>query len=362
MAGPGRVADRICFLTESIIINPKSLRERMGSDDGERPAEAGSFFSRSYDGVRRIVDRASYASNFVLSIMMLVSGMVYIFEVYEGNQTFRPTTILGFVVMMICAIAIISDKNRNLPKSVGLFAIGMGSYRALSVVYHLEPHSQLNLLWYVFIALGLNLVISGRAYLKGSSRARPTIMIGAATMVLVNVILIYAFKNMGMSMKAIFDSYPMLFLQTMMYIVFLIILDTEELRSKDWLEVHNRLMSSIRRTYLIDNTASISTEGAEGICSGFSDRHGWITLNDGGPAESEFRTEISNGDSESFILAQKWKGSDDVFITMSDHQSGTLIQASRLTAVDAESDGSELLIFSANGEVLRFRIEKEEER
>lgn len=314
---------------------------------------------RAYDAIHEVVDGAAYCTNFVLAFLMVLIAVHHIYGIMSGDTAARITPIIGNTIMLICGLAIILDRKRDLPRSVGLFAVGMGLYRAFLALGYLYPHSRLNILYYLIIALGLNMAFSGRAYLMGSSRAR-TMMMRSATvfMLMAMIYIIYLYSDSHDIAKIVRENANTVLLG-LMYFTFIMILDSEKLRRLDWLAVHNRTVDGIRRTYSINNDAVMLYSDARKLANGLTSAEGWAYTTDGGPVSRELRFDILNGDGMTSVIAQIWHGCEGIHLTMTDHLDGTIIQASRVRVCEVVVDEDHVAMMSTNGTMLRLGLTEE---
>lgn len=329
-------------------------------DIGPEKSKRKTSEDKAVDAVHSALDKVAYCANFIMALLMVLMSIQYFYSAFTSANTLKVTASIGNIILLVCGAIIVADKKRSLPRSVGVYAVGMGLYRAFSVMGNLRPHSDTNLIYFVIIIVGLNMAVSGRAYLKGESRARITMMYSAMAMFLICAIgLIYLYATNGHDLTYLFHNYGRYVILALMYMTYILILDTEKLRRLDWLEVHNRTLGGITRTYHLAADAAIEEYEARRLTEGMSSEKGWIRVSDGGPARIEMRAPIWNGTGLSYLTAQKWHGSDSIYLTMSDHEDGTLIQATRLVLNDIEIRGSRLRLSVSDGTMIELDIVEE---
>ncbi len=329
-------------------------------DIGPEKSKRKTSEDKAVDAVHSAVDKVAYYANFIMALLMVLMSINYFYTAVTEADRLRVTASIGNIILLACGAIIIADKKRSLPRSVGVYAVGMGLYRAFSVMGSLRPHSTTNLIYFVIIIVGLNMAVSGRAYLKGESRARITMMYSAMAMFLICVIsLIYLYATNHHDLSYLVHNYGRYMILALMYLTYIMILDTEKLRRLDWLEVHNRTLGGITRTYHLAADAAMEEYEAHRLAEGMSSEKGWIRVSDGGPARVEMRAPIWNGTGLSYLTAQKWHGSDSIYLTMSDHEDGTLIQATRLALDNVEMHGTKLQLSVSDGTVIELEIVEE---
>lgn len=311
------------------------------------------------NGISQIVEYATFASCILLALLMIGSALAYIYACYVDSYTIKVYKCIAFASLLFFGLGIILDKTRNLVTSVGLFAMGLGIYRAFMAARIYIPKSDTNLVVLVLFLLGVNVAISGYKYVTGKSRSRVSMKITTIILLLFNIIFVTYMIRVGLDYKTVCRTYPMTILTSLMYVIFILILDTKELRSRDWIEVHSNTLSRMRRTYFFDYKAKMATESAELLNTWNGERKGWKALDDGGPAEYELRIPFINGNGKSYIIAQIWKDYDGFFITISDHYDGTIIQASRMSVSGVEYEGNEFRIIAKDGTFTQFELVEE---
>lgn len=308
----------------------------------------------------RFVDRAIVVSSLVMAALMVCSGLVFLYNCYF-NEFFiiKWYGCIAYGAMFFFGLGIILDKSRDLVTTVGLYAMGMGLYKAFIAFRLFIPKSDTNITVAIIFVLGINMAISGWKYLTGKSRARGRMMLSSVLLLMINLIIIFSMARYGMDYRYICRTYPMVVLTSVMYVVFFMILDTRILRSRDWIEVHSNTLSRMRRTYYLDSKAKIATESAELLAGWNGERRYWTKIDDGGPAEYELRIPVINGNGKSYLIAQIWKDYDGFFITMTDHCDGTIIQASRMSVDSVEYDENNFRINNKDGTFSQFELVEE---
>lgn len=324
------------------------------TDDGEATLQ-----DRLYNGFHWMVDRAIVYANFILAFLMVAIAASFVIRLMNGLVPFKITLIIANISICICGLLILLDRDRSLPTSAGLMAIGLGSYRVFTAASLFVYHSYLNIIWLTIVILGLNTMLSGRAYLKGKTRARVTMILSTALLTLINILfIVYSYIDTK-DIAAILENYPQFVLLTAMYVIFIIILDSEKLRSRDWMEVHERTMAGICRSYHLDPDAEIEREDAEELVRGICDGCGWSPVSDGGPVVREHHSLIKNHGGISYLIAQEWADASVIYVTMTDRDSGTILQSSRFQVSEAELDGDSLRLVSPNGTLVQIAVVEE---
>lgn len=310
--------------------------------------------------MNRFVQRAIVVSSLAMALLMVLSALTFIYDcIYKEYFIIKWYSCIAYAAMLFFGTGIILDKTRDIVTSVGLFAMGMGLYKAFIAFRLFIPRSDTNIVVFIIFVLGINMAVSGYKYVSGKSRARASLKVSSILLLIINIIIVASLLRYGMDYKTLCTEYPMLILTSLMYMVFFMILDTEILRSKDWMEVHSNTISRMRRTYYLDSGSKIATESAELLSSWNDERKGWMKIDDGGPAEYELRIPIINGNGKSYLIAQIWKEYDGFFITMSDHYDGTIIQASRMAVDSVEYEEGMFRINNKDGTFSQLELVEE---
>lgn len=291
--------------------------------------------------VRYAVDRFFVSLNIILALILFAYAMskLYEFSLF-GSMSWH--VFLSSVIITSCSFLILVDENRNLLRTVGLMAVCLGMDRALSCIPQLVPHEITSLIPFFQIILGLNLVVSGRSYIKGVTRSRVTMTLSAILIAAVNIYIIVSMILSDIPPVECFTQMPGTVVTIILYVLFIAVLDSAYLRSKDIMEIHNTTLEGIRDTYVQGDSTLITEDMASLLNSMFSDRSSWTAIDDGGPVESECQLVLQSRYGISYMILQKWKGSEVIHATVSDHCEGTLIHAQRFDLIDVFLDGGDV--------------------
>ncbi len=298
----------------------------------------------------------------ILATLMVIFSIEELHDCFT-NEFFTPDwhEVAGYLFLFFGGLVILVDRQRNLLRSVGIYALALGGYRFINSVHTIHP-GPYGLFSLVIAVLGINLMISGRFYLHGVSRNRVSLMFSTLTL-LISYLLVYVFMmHMGLSFHDCVELMPGQAIMCVMYAFYIGILDSEVLRASDILAIHNETLNKIRCTQYTDPETWISQDVADVLSKAFTDRSDWTPISDGGPAVSEFRFDMKNKDGKSEVLVQNWKDSDELYFTISDHLDGTLIQAYRFAATSSIIVTDELChkwlrVFGRQGICLQLRVD-----
>ena len=100
------------------------------------------------------VERMFVRLNLILALLLATYAlnMFYQFHLYDIASWDSD---LSCVVMLVCSILILVDRNRNLMRSVGLMSIAIGCQRVLTSIVALVPHDIASLVPLAHIILGI---------------------------------------------------------------------------------------------------------------------------------------------------------------------------------------------------------------
>lgn len=293
---------------------------------------------RITEGVRHSVDIALVKVNIILAVMMIIFSVSEIY-IYMVSDTLKITFLIGNVALIICSLLIILDRDRNLLRTTGLMAVGIGMYRIFSHISSVHPHDLNSLPPLIIVILGINLVYSGTRYIKGVSRGRVTMIASMIGMIAMMSFVFIILMMIGMPFIDCIKQMPNIFAMIVLYVMFIGVLDSEPLRSHDIMEIQNRALDGMRRTITQYPGTGVYEDEAEILIRTFTDRSSWTIVDDDGPVECEHIFKVGDGKEWAYVTMQKWKGSDKIHMTVSDHDRGTLIQAFRFDADSLFIDG-----------------------
>ncbi len=247
---------------------------------------------------------------------------------------------ISLIATLLGGSILVFNPRRTFNKSIGLYAVIMGITAFNSYWDSLELCKEWDFLFIgdalfiillVMMALCINLVVSGISYMRGRPRGTLGMMVKAMLMMAIHVLTIvvklYTKEYSGL-LEAIRDD-PVTIVQIFLFFVFLNVMDTDEARSYN---TKNRLSNSteaLRQTKTLDGRSYIHLRDAVVLNS--TTFEGWTRPRDGGPVELEYRFAIHNKGGASYVTVQRWRGKDTYYLTISDHDHGTNIRATRMS-------------------------------
>ncbi len=328
----------------------------MTEQDGKDQGELNSFDAWE----KRITDAAGKTAktisaklqayvDLLVGICFIAMGFltIYSYKTYGYSyEDFSTMTWLSLIIVLFGGTLMVFNPRRTFNTSIGLYALTMGGISFCSaweaLISGAGPTddeflgglvSNVEFVVYVVMAgFTINLMISGLSYLRGRPRGMIGMMFKAAFLMAMSVFTILLGLRTGeySSLADAFKHQPDVFIQIFMFFIFLNVMDTDEARGYN---IKNRLSNStgaLRHTTTIDDRSYVDYYDAVNLCS--PDFSGWHLVDDGGPAEWEYRFAIESKAGGSFVTVQKWKGHSDLFFTVSDHEGGSVIRATRVSA------------------------------
>ncbi len=248
---------------------------------------------------------------------------------------------ISLVAMLFGGSILVLNPRRTFNTSIGLYAMVMGITSFCKTWDSLEIVEDTGLFSFIFdiifiaqlimLALSSNLIISGLSYIRGRPRGTLGMMTKALLMLTIDLLLILFNIRLG-NYDGIVDAArndPVTTVQIFLFFIFLNVMDTDEARSYN---TKNRLSTSteaLRQTKTLGGKSYIYLRDAEALNS--KTFEGWSRPRDGGPVEYEYRFAIHNQGGASYVTVQRWRGQDVYHITITDHERGTNIRATRMS-------------------------------
>lgn len=302
-----------------------------------------SFVKRTSEFVNSFID-------VLVGVSFLIMGILFIWRTYDIGGSLTEYDLLDWVTLLDVLIGgsiLILNPRRTFNSSIGIYAITMGLMSFCSNWADIgskmiDEDDILSFLSFIddiiflvnltMVILSINLMISGIYYLRGRARGTIGMMNRAAFMLFISLFYIFVDLHTGdyKDLWALAVNEPETIIQAFMFLVLLLIMDTDEARSYN---TKNRLGCStdaIRYSNTMDKRSFIELEDARALVD--PTMSSWTDPNDGGPVEKEFRFPIQTQGGASHVTVQKWAGSDRFYLTISDHEKGTNIRATRLAA------------------------------
>lgn len=319
---------------------------------------------------QRLISRMKKGTVYMLAIILILSSAYEIYMVYmadyEDEWGFLDET-YSAVIKIIMAEFILFDPKKNVLRAIGFYAMSIGLSRVINSLSILSQQSTFSLVTgLILLAMGINLIYSSYNYLKDTTRGRNGMLLSACVLSAMQVItLLLYYQGYRTAGSAPIDDIVPSVIMLVQYIVLLLILDTEEIRYSTLLEKTSTRVESVTSTNMLLKGYAIDRADALVIRHAFDDRSSWSPVSDGGPVEAEKRIRISDGRIKSNMILQKWYGSDKIYVTMVNDDSGTIMLGNRFSVTqivpETDDDGSfsNIRLFDGGRMLMQIAVSKE---
>lgn len=308
----------------------------------------------------------------MLAILMLIYVFVsiehslYINDYHLGGLLGEsgkvPIRLIADLIMFVSAIIILYQKEISNSRAISIYLLTLSVTRIITYFPYLFDTNSLSFAFGILICtISVNMFVTGAFFFRGISRNRDSVMMSSLLMTLIYTLILSFYLHYSIDVWETLRLNLALLLQLILYLILFITLDTYDVHiNTDVGRVDATVRSLRARTGAGDKTV-ISLQEMNTIANGFGDMEGWTKVEDGGPAEYEYRVTISMRDSNSEMLLQKWKGSDKIHFTIADTLQGSLIYAKRFSAnrfvYDSDDDSVIAVRFiDDDGNLLRFHV------
>lgn len=286
----------------------------------------------------------SFIDVFVGICFVLMAAMTIVTNKTHGisYEDMGVTGWVSYLVMLFGGSILVFNPRRTFNTSIGLYAIVMGTVSFCKTWETLEVSSgDLGIFGFIYdamfiaqmilLALSINLMVSGTSYLRGRPRGTLGMMTKAMLLLAINLFNIVAGVRLGIynDLADALREDPVMTVQIFLFFIFLNVLDSDEARSYN---TKNRLSDSteaLRHTKTLDGKSYILLKDAVALNS--KTFEGWYRPRDGGPVELEYRFAIHTTGGASYVTVQRWRGKDAYYLTITDHERGTNIRATRMS-------------------------------
>ncbi len=292
-----------------------------------------------------------------ISLYIELKGLISVYDLISLS--------ISNVVVLIGGIVILCRRKITILKAAAIYLISVGAGRTLYYLPNLLSESIYSYIFgIVILILSINLIVKGISFYKGNPR---NILITTVSILvfalLYSALLVWQlYYSEGHILDTALSEAELIF-SIILYLVFLGILDTSEIRTKSGNERVDEGINSVKRWYCASEKTYISKTEAETIRNGFSNMEGWTIIDDQSPVSHEYVFTISDDSSNSEVTVQRWKDSRDLYLTIADSFKGSVLFARRFTATrwtiiddPSDDDNSWLYLYDDQGSFLRFRI------
>ncbi len=306
-------------------------------------------------GLERFYDLSPMLIGIVMGILMVAHGLYTLFITHEADA--RTLTFYTNVIMFVLGLLIVIIVRKDMVRTIGLYALALGSSRLLIRIENFDTDGTVALVVNVLlILLALNLIITGISFSLGRVIRRMSMLITTSALLIINLIFTFvsSFWILLSDETNPIDAGKIL-IECLMYMALLIMLDSKQIRMGTSDGRHVKHLDNIRRSYRMDEDIHITPEVAHALFTRSGDM--WKRVDDGF-VEKELVFEAGGRSIDSYVLVQKWVGTDDLRFTVSSGPDSILF-ANRFEVNQIYIDGEFIQIFGKNGTDFKYKIEKE---
>ncbi|MBQ3685308.1 MAG: hypothetical protein II933_02775 [Candidatus Methanomethylophilaceae archaeon] len=279
----------------------------------------------------------------VMGALMVIRGTWQLYGAMVNGGTIP--NMAAFIIMAVAGAFIILWGRRDLVRTVGLYAITLGLTRVL-MRYDAIVNPSSNILvvivsWILFL-LALNLIYTGISFARGMVIRRASMIATAFAFIGLNVFLM-ALPLAAMGIQTLDNTTR--FIEVVMYIVLILMLDAESIRFGTSDGRHAKHLDRVRASYRAEPWAFITPDEAENLLSGTGPM--WREIGDG-IVEREMVLRVSGRDIETTVVVQKWCGEDILRFNVTPN-SGTIVFANKLAVERIVRDGVRIRFYGRDG-------------
>ena len=247
----------------------------------------------------------------VMGALMAARGSWQIYvDLTAGSSTI---SLLSHVLMAVAGVFIILIGKKDMVRTIGLYAFTLGLTRALMRYEFImdDPSNILSMIYNGFMMLmALNLVYTGLSFARGLVVRRMSMLITTFFFVGLDIFLMLVpLSDLGVSTL---DNTTRV-IEVVMYIVLIIMLDSEAIRYGTSDGKHVRHLDRIRASYRAEPWAFITPESADNLVRGEGPM--WREVGDG-IVDREMVLRVSGRHIETTVLVQKWSGEDSLWFSV----------------------------------------------
>lgn len=313
---------------------------------------------------RSVTERSVPFLTKIMGIMLILYGIVH-FRITDFTQNFAGLMdFVGTILVVVCAVLILIDLSFSLTRAIGLYAIGVGGSRVLSSLDSLTNGEAVFAMANLVIAVtALNLCYKGYLFMKGMPEKRFSMIISSMIMIIIySLMIVYIWRVFELPVEDMYEMFRNVGVRIFMLLVLIVMLSTEAVRNSTKSERYARLLNGIAHSNAYNRKAYIGRNVAKKLCRGFTDTSGWTPMDGHGPVQYELRFRMVNDVNDvTFVTVQRWKDSDLMYFTITDHKEGAILNAYRFSAVRIVPNGDiencdSIFVFGSDGESLQLRV------
>ena len=306
-------------------------------------------------GLLQVYDMAPTILGIAMGLILIVRGGWGLVHLFYFNDI---TMIEGvaFTIMLLAGILVTVMRRIDLIRTIGLYALTLGLTRVMLRYVQLsaDPSLYSILIYLPMLILAFNLMYTGSSFMRGLVIRRMSMMITTFLLTAVNLVIIMLALTFEIDIEALTGSdYLSRFIEIVMYLILIVLLDSEQIRYGTADGKHIRLLSRIRSSYRIEKDSHITPVTAE--CLIKRDGPMWKEVNDG-TVEKEMSFKVYGRTMDAVIIAQIWKGHDQLYLSVVQAE-GTIVYANRMKIDVIEGDEKTIHFYGRDGSDFEFGIE-----
>lgn len=302
--------------------------------------------------------------DFIMSNISYVMGTIMIlyaiFSILLDMRTMSPGfTVAVNIVPLLFGILILLDAHHSLFFTVGMYAVAIGFsrfVRYLPMEFSGSPLS--SLLGLILLYMAANLIYHGIRFLRGNSRAITWVVIGSLFFVLFQTFVLIAVlydqdslvqsEDIGQAIVTMF-----------MLLTYIALVSSTQVRRSTNMERLNSILIGFRLTTGTGSDFSLDRGSVEVLKDFFNGAldESMMTISDEGPVYRGTVIHFKDRFQDGTLFLQRWEGPDGpVYLTMSEHEDGSVLGVDTRRIDDVSESGDLLIIRYSDSRTGVFRI------
>ncbi len=263
---------------------------------------------------------------------MIVVGILGMETQYHSfEMSMGPVLLmLSKAVLVIFGIVIIIDPSKTNMKAIGMYAIAMGTGRALRAMISIpSPSDVIFMFGMVMLILGASLALCGVSYMQGVSKNASRMKIISSVIVIGYVGALLFVLHWGYEVEYIIGSQRDLISMVAMFAVLVCVLSTKEVHDNIPEERMLLDLQTVSGHANRGNRVQISAEDLDALRDGLTDARSWAAPDYDGPVESETCVKLVSENGTKCAILQRWSGMEGIFLNLADDAGGSFINGYR---------------------------------
>ena len=321
------------------------------------------------DWMLNLIGKLTPALTKFMGLALIFNSMLLVYADYRSVGHIEFLTAVSTVATVFLATLILIDFSFNLNRTMGLYAMSLGISRIFKYGSHLGDGTGITFAYsLVMFGFAINMCVTAYTYLVNSVRGRFGMMFNSTVTLILSVcqiLYISLVENKGFQYVLVND--PDSISIIVLYVILLLMLTSAPIRMNTKGEKNVRTLNQIRLTHTCSPKSRILQKDADVLVKAFDDRSEWRKVCSG-PVECEYKFRIIHKVEEyTYVTVQKWKDSNEIYFTLSDHLEGSITDAYRfkIDMIYIKTDGSKapmLVMQNNDGLFMRVNIWYAEDR